>query len=507
MKRRMKQMASLALFLALLTGCTQSVPIKKSAGVTLPPVNTAWAAPLGDGSQDIARRVSLYLPDAATGLISPFQERLALPSGRHPGEAVLSRLFAYQSSAQARALSESGALQLMPGRAVELSGGTAVVHLSAGALALNSRGFIQAAQAIANTLAQWGDVHHVNILVNDQHPGIDAAGTQPLGSLPAYLDPGTAASLETRSAQGGFSVPATLYFPAAAGRGILAEARTIALADSTPSGMAAALLGALSAGAATLPGLPQVPNLTNLLAGPPLVDELPAAQGQIIQLSFLETANEQLIAAGIPRSIMMASICLTLTTFIPGLAGIRVRIGNEMIAAVVPAGVLEGAGQEIVFQDQVMRRRDFNHFLLDYCTLYFASGTGSLSASRRAIPYYQTQNPRYILNQLLLGPEYTDSVPGLSPVLPSGMKDADWLGIAQQNDSILVNLSQNAGEMIKPLGETQEQLMVYAMVNTLAKLGGISRIQFFINGKQDGCFASHIDIAGSFLPNAGLVSP
>ncbi len=503
--KHFKQWLSLALCLILLTGCTQSVPIKDSAGVTLPPVTSAYTAPIGDGSEEITQRVSLYLPDAATGQLSPLQERLALPAARHPGEAVLSRLFAFQSNAQARGLSEPGALQLMPGRAIEISGGTAVVNLSAGALALNSRDFIQMAQAITNTLSQWGDIHHVNILVNDQHPGIDPAATLPLGSLPA--GPVQAAILEARSAQGGFSLPATLYFPAAAGRGIVAEARSLYVDDTSLPGMTSTLLAALSAGAVTLPGLPQVPDLNALLAGPPLLDELPAAQGQIIQLSFREEANEQLIAAGIPRSIMMASICLTLTTFLPNLAGVKVRIGSEMIAAVVPAGILEGAGQEIVFRDQVMRRQDFRNFLLDYCTLYFANSTGSLSPSRRAIPYYQTNSPRFILNQLLSGPEHTDSLPGLSPVLPSTIKDADWLGIARQNDSLLVNLSQNAGDMIKPLSEAQERLMVYGMVNTLARLGGVSRVQFFINGKQEGLFASYIDIAGSFLPNAGLVVP
>ena len=513
MKRRLKTLACLALCLTLLGGCTGSVPIKNSAGVTLPPVVSAFAAPVGDGSEEMTQRVSLFLPDAATGQLVQVQERLAMPTSRHPAETVLSRLFSYQSSGQVKALGSAGALQLMPGRRVEISGGTAVVNLAAGALSLPNRDFLQAAQAIANTLAQWGDIRHVNILVNDQHPGIDPAASIPLGSLPANQNPASAASLwEARSnqsassLQAGFSLAAALYFPAAAGRGILAEGRTVNFADASLPAMATALVTALSSGAASLPGLPQPPDLTALMAGSPLVDELPGAQGQVIQLSFREEANEQLIAAGIPRSIMMASLCLTLCTFIPGLAGIRVRIGQELISAVVPAGVLEGAGQEIMFQNQVMRREDFRHFLLDYCTLYFANAAGTLTASRRAIPYYQTHNPRFVLNQLLQGPGNTDSAPSLSPVLPGGLKDADWLGIARQNDTMLVNLSRNAGGMIKPLGETQELLMVYGMVNTLSRLGGISKVQFFVDGSQEGLFAGAIDVAGSFLPNAGLIA-
>ncbi len=511
MKKR--RAVALVMSLMLLTGCAQSVPIRELASVTLPPAVSAYASPIGDGGEDITQRISLWLPDAVAGQLTMISERLPLPPARHPAQTVLDRLFSYQTGAQARALSEAGALFVMPGRGVEISGGTAVVNLSAGALALTSRNLFQAGMAITNTLSQWGDIRYVNILVNDQHPGIDAAATVPIGSLEADTAPGAVASLwEARGSQragnvqGGFSLAATLYFPAAAGRGILAEGRRVSFPGADLSAMTVSLLGALSAGPTTLPGVPRVPDLNALLSGNPLVEELPSAQGRIIQLSFQESANEQLIAAGIPRSIMMASLCLTLTTFLPGVAGIKVRIGTEMISAVVPAGVLEGAGQEIVFADQVMQRSDFRHFLLDYCTLYFASGA-ALSASRRAIPYYQARNPRYILNQLLTGPEYTDTAPGLSPILPAGLRDADWLGIARQNDTLLVNLSGAAGELIKPLDEGQERLMVYGLVNTLSRLGGVSKVQFFVDGKQAGTFARHIDIAGSFLPNAGLVAP
>lgn len=515
MNRMMRILACLSALILFLSGCSQSVPIKEASTVTLPPVSGSIQAPIGDGGEEIIQRVSLTLPSLATGQLTQIQERLPLPATRHPAEAVLTRLLSYPSNQQVQSLDNtSAALSLMPGRGVEVSGGTALVNLSASALVLDSKTFFQAAMAITNTLAQWGDIQYVNILVNDQHPGIDPAATIPLGSLTADSSPGAADKLwEARSnhrsgkVQGSFSLPATLYVPAAAGRGIVAEGRVISFPDASLSGMCVALLAALSQRSSALPNLPQVPDLKALLAGAPLVDELPGAQGRIVQLSFHESANEQLIAAGIPRSIMLASICQTLTTFLPGLAGVKVRIGNEMISAVVPAGVLEGAGQEIVFQDQVMKRRDFSRFLLDYCTLYFANSGDTLSPSLRAIPYYQAHNPRYVLNQLLAGPDYTDSVPGLSPVLPTGLKDADWLGITRQNDTLAVNLSAKAAELIKPLGETQERLMVYGLVNTLARLGGVTRVQFFIDGSQEGRFARQIDLAGSFLPNTGLVTP
>ena len=510
--RKKRLVALLTACLIILGGCS-SVPVRDTADVTLPPPSSPYSAPLGDQSEEIIQRVSLSLPSPVTGQLTMVSDRLALPAARHPAETVLTRLFSFQSNDQALAISENDALQLMSGRGVELSGGTAVVNLAASALSLSAQELFLAGMAIANTLSQWGDIRHVNILVNDQHPGLDPAATVPLGSLVADTTPGAAASLweargsqRTGNVQGGFSLGATLYFPAAAGRGILAEGRTVSFHDAGLSSMASSLLGALSAGASTLPGVPQLPDLNALLTSNPLVEELPGAQGRIILLSFSESANEQLIAAGIPRSVMMASLCLTLTTFLPGLAGIKVRIGTEIISAVVPAGTLEGAGQEIFFEDQVMRRTDFRHFLLDYCTLYFADGTGALARTRRAIPYHQTRSPRYVLNELLTGPQYTDSNPALLPVLPEGLRDADWLGITRHSDTLVLNISAAAGELFKPLDEVQERLMVYSLVNTLAELEGISKVQFFIDGKQEGRFARQIDIAGSFLPSAGITA-
>ena len=504
-----------AILLALLmgfTGCS-SVPIRDTAIVTLPPVDPPFPAPVGDQSGEITQRIALSLPGAVTGQLTLVSDRLALPATRHPAETVLTRLFSFQANEQARALSENGTLELMSGRGVELSGGTAVVNLSASALSLSSQDLFRSGMAITNTLSQWGDIRYVNILVNDQHPGLDPAATVPLGSLVSDTTPGAAARLweargsqRTGNVQGGFSLAATLYFPAPAGRGVLAEGRTVSFPDTNLSSMAMSLLDALSAGAGTLPGVPRVPDLNDLLISNPLVEELPGAQGRVIFLSFEENTNERLISAGIPRSVMLASICLTLTTFLPGVAGIRVRIGTEMISAVVPAGILEGAGQEIVFLDQVMRRTDFLRFLLDYCTLYFSDGSGTLGTTRRAIPYHQTRNPRYVLNELLSGPEYTDTTPGLSPILPESLKDADWLGIARHNGTLAVNISGTAGETFKSLNEVQERLMVYGMVNTMASLDGIGMVQFFIGGKQDGRFAANIDLAGSFLPSVGIVA-
>ena len=72
--------------------------------------------------------------------------------------------------------------------------------------------------------------------------------------------------------------------------------------------MVSGLLAALSAGPQTLSQLPVMPDLQALLSVPPEIHT--SANGDIwVSLDFMAIANETFIAAGIPRSIMLASLC------------------------------------------------------------------------------------------------------------------------------------------------------------------------------------------------------
>jgi spore germination protein GerM len=298
---------------------------------------------------------------------------------------------------------------------------------------------------------------------------------------------------------------ATLYYPVNAGRGVAAETRLITAQSRSLDHIALALLEALSVTPSNLPNTLPLPDLRVLLTQPPIVEDSAGSTGRIVRLNFHENLNEAMIAAGIPRSVMMASLTYTLTTFLPYTAGVSVTIGNELISALVPAGLYEGAGEQILFEDGIMQRSLFSRFLLDNCSLYFANAHGSLTLTKRPIPYYQVNNPRYLMTQLMAGPMNTDSVTGLSPVLPDDLKDADLLGITRQNETTLVHFSDNLRLLANDYSHQQELLMVYAMVNTLTRQRDIKQICFFIDGRQEGVFTNEIDIAGVFLRNEGII--
>jgi len=509
MKNTIKAVALLSALLVL-SACTASLPISKESGVTLPPPALAFDAPQGDAAESMAATVLLCLPSARTGQLEYFQERVLMSGSRHPAEYTLRRLFTYTGTTLANPLSSQVQLALNPGSAIEISGDTATVNLAPSALNLSNAERYTVSRAIANTLTQWGDIRYVNILINSRLLGLDTASSIPLGSLGKTADGDIAALWEAASRApanpgAAYTGMATIYYPVSAGRGIAAQAQLITAASRSLSDMALSLLEAMSAPGDRPQNTPVIPDLGTLLLNPPVVDEGTGGTGRILRLQFHESMNEALIAAGITRSVMMAALTYTLTTFLPYTAGISVAIGNEHLGALVPAGLYDGAGEQIVFDNGVMQRSQFSRFLLDHCSLYFANADGSLTLTRRAIPYYQMHNPRYLINQLMEGPKNTDSVTGLAPVLPADLKDADLLGISVQADTALAHFSGRLTDAASAFDEGQELLMVYAMVNTLTRLPAIHQVCFFIDGAQDGTFVRQVDIAGVFLRNEGII--
>ena len=267
--------------------------------------------------------------------------------------------------------------------------------------------------------------------------------------------------------------------------------------------MALTLLDALSAGAEHLPGQPQYPELISLLAKEPELKETGGMRR--LALYFDESLNARLLEAGITRSVMVASLVYTLSTFLPGLNGIEIFIGPEHLTALTPSATYVNAGETIYFPNGIMQRKHFSFFLLDQCTLYFATESGRLCKSARAIPFYEAHQPRMLIHQLVLGPQNYDSVSNLLPVLPAELRDADLLGVSLDGDTLVLNFSGHLTELCASMDEKQERLLIYALVNTLCELNGVQKTSFYIMGAQPETLAGTIFLPGDFWPNLNLL--
>lgn len=104
-----------------------------------------------------------------------------------------------------------------------------------------------------------------------------------------------------------------------------------------------------------------------------------------------------------------------------------------------------------------------------------------------------------ILEQLIVGPEDTGNV----ATIPEGTKILD---VTTTSDGICyVNLSQEF--VANHSGDSNEELLtVYAIVNSLAELDGVEKVQFLVEGEKMDVYKGDVDFSTPFVPVNGLWS-
>ena len=506
MNKKFTRLGCLLCACALLGGCVGQSEGSAKPQVTLPAAESVRQAPENDSLQAYEQSVVLYLPSPDGSQLLAVPRQATLNASRHEAKALAELLLSQPATEITLPVGGDIALALSEADAVEVSGQVATVSLSASALRLTNEQLFTVGQALANTLCQFGDLQFVNVLISGFQPGMNIAATLPAGCYQANGREDLSslwARASTPLNNSRRSFVAALYFPAPSGKGILCEARTLSFQFQDLSSMALTLLDALSHGAETLPSMPKCPEFRSLLRETPTIEETGGTRRLVLR--FTDRFNSALIDAGITRSVMMASLVYTLTTFLPGIEGVEIRIGDERINSLTPSGTYNGAGEMISFSDGLMRRRDFSGFLLAECELYFAGEDGALHKVYRPVPFYEARSPRALIEQMMQGPQSCDSQTGLKAVLPSGLRPADLLGTAYEDNVNILNFSSQMAALCQDMTAEEEKLMIYAMVNTLCRLRGIKRVSFFIQGKQEESLAGHVYLPGDFLPNLDLV--
>ena len=517
-KSRAKALAALlALCVMLLSSCTTGgIPLQaETVTVTLPLSDNAYVAPIGDAALEYTDEATFFLPRHDSARLASLSQEIALNPSRPAAESVARTLLSHEGTGLVSAIGGPVRLSLYGVNPVEVSNGVATVNLAASALQLDRRDFYLACQALANTLAYLPDIHYVNVLVMDKQIGLDIAGTLPIGTFTRNVggDIGTVyeQALSQRVAPGEvastrrLTALLTLYFPLAHLDAVMPETRVISFESQAPSDLALRLLQELGAGPTQLEGSPALPLLGDLLEGPPAVTDSPDGAGRLITLSFDSALDDMLDTHGLTRASLMASICYTLTTFLPDITGVVCRVGGEPVQNV---RVREGGPNHIaVFFDQsVQRRANYAAFLMNLGTLYFADEGGQkLVGVRRPMPYHQTSNPRALLLELAKGPLPADRTEAIPLMEPGALKDSDLIGFALKDSTLLVNFAPGFSSVGQGFDGQQDRLLAYGLVNTLSAISRIRRVRFFVTGEPHMGFSGEIFWAGDFYKSPGLV--
>lgn len=492
----------------LLCGCTSVETSSTSTSPTLPPAEAKYAAPMGDGGLAYTATAALYLPSTDGQRLLTRYETITCTGEQHLALTLVQTLLSQPATSDTQALGKGVALSLYGTSPVEVSCGVCTVNLAATALQLEQQELYNVCTAITATLCELEDVQYVNFLVADQAVSMDITGSLPLGSQTARPGEELTALWEQMEARraplGGnpanapVSAVATLYFPLADASGVVAETRNLTFAGQSASQLAEGLLNALSSGAQYLSGVSAMPNLSSLMTQQPQAVDLDDG-GRMLNLYFHASLESSLRQAGVDMPCFISALVHTLTGFIPSLAYVRIYVGDAPLTS-----LYSSVHGNLIFQNGLILRSQFTAYMQDQATLYFSSGS-KLKEIQRAMPTGSSQNLRSLLLSLMAGPTQQELNAGYEPVLPEGMTDADILGLALEGDTLLVNLSAACGELIRTQAATWEQIACYAMVNTLGKAAGATRVRFFFDGQVVETLGGQLYWGGEFLVNPSLV--
>ncbi len=480
----------------LLTGC--AVKDAPAQAPVLPAVPAVPEAPLGDAGLTREVIVPLYLPSQDGQTLLTFYETMRLPQDQHPAQTILLSLLAHPGNSRVRPIAGAVALSLYGANPIEISGGVCTVNLSASALALSTQHLYTAALSIAATLCELEDIDFVNLLIAGTPVAMDVGGNLPLGLLTAQATQELPLLWEQMTARRTpvgelpahtpLTASAALYFPLADGSGIAAEPRRIAFPGQHPQQQVIALLSALSAGADSLSGTADMPDLNSMLLFLPEITDLDSG-GRRVTLHFTADVKER-IAAHCDPACMFAAITTTLTSFVPSLQQVCILVGDGALTSLFSPTL----GSQL-FPGALMNRQHFAHALMGQATVYIPEGR-QLVPRMLSLPYRIVTNPRAVL--------LTMASPAVGS-LPAGLTDADILGLAIQGDTLLVNLSARYRDDLRQFPEKQ-RLIAYAMVNTLCEMLHTRRVRFYFNSEAVESLDGALAWDGEFLYNPALIS-
>ena len=513
MNRRMKKLLCVLLagvLAAGMTGCTGSRNEEKTQSPTLPPAVVSEKAPDGDRTVREARDYTIYLPerndlqpsrsihleeanlqDTAETLV---RSMLDMVNGERAAQGENRKLSLYQDSQGMEA-------------PLEISGGICTVNLDPSVLQMTYSERYKLCIALATTLCAMEEIHGVNLLTAGQSAALDVTGTLAMGTLTAHPGEdlqvlweqmeGKRTPLGEDGSKTPMSTNATIYYPLPEGRGMICESKMIYFDGQTANQMASALLEALSESFRRKYGSERTPALAEYLLHTPVTSELKDG-GKLITIDFRENIQEMLDQWGTDLPCLVAAVAATLTTFIPGVAAVKMRIGDNPVT--------ETAGDRFPVQKNpggMVYRESAEVFLMGTVTVFFEKD-GRLTACEIPVDRHLADSPRVLLQALLDGPDRRAAADGMKSTMPDGAAGEDILGIAAEGDTLLVNMSANFLNAVRDAGPEKEELLCYSMVNTLCLNSGMKRVCFFFGEKQAETIAGDIYWGGEFIYNPGV---
>ena len=173
---------------------------------------------------------------------------------------------------------------------------------------------------------------------------------------------------------------------------------------------------------------------------------------------------------------------------------LREVYGNPALTTDVIVGFPQESEEEFrKSYDFVDSIRDVNSFERTELTLYFANEAGDqlVEEKREVMQNSNTSLERLIVEQLIEGPQEL----GHYATIPSDVK---LLNVSVNDSVCSINLD---AAFLNSTLDVAAYIPIYSIVDSLAELSTVSRVQIRINGSQDDVFRDQIPLSTVFERN------
>lgn len=215
-------------------------------------------------------------------------------------------------------------------------------------------------------------------------------------------------------------------------------------------------------------------------------------ESELLTLNFSEAYSRM----HSDREILVRAGLVRLFTQIPEIRKVQFRIEGQPllnrdgveVGALSASRFVENSGKEI------------NSYLKTTMTLYYADSTGEKLVPEERSVYYNSNVPleKVVVEQLIKGPKDLE----YKATLPS---ELNILSVTIQDEICYVNLDDSfTAQLGMATSNLSPELAVYSIVNSLADVCGVNKIQFSINGRTNVKIGT-IDLNHLFDRNKSLV--
>jgi len=498
--KRMTFTVALLLCTLWLSGCVPlSVNLQRAdQTVSLPlPRDVEPESAIGDSQAALSVPVTLYLISEDYQLF-PVSRTIEASEGKSLIEETVRALLALPDRPGASNPFPKGCRLL----SIEHSGNTAVVDLSIEARSVESEHqLLWMRSAMAASLIGIEDIEYVNLLIAGRSDGLMSLPSGASGTVSPNLISAAArlsAEHELLEHHDGDSVSiereAVLYYAARDGRYIVPMVQTVRItSDDFVTPLLEALARAPEGGDDLASPFPQ---FASALTKPAQVTETESGH-KVVRLAFDRNLIASLEREGLTEWQLYAALTYTITGFVPEVDGLTIMLGDGLLMRT------ERAGKELTFTAGQMRRSDYPDAVGRRVYTYMTSLEGGLVRLPRALDRHSASSPRAVLAELFAGVQPWEKK--AARVMPDGVSIDDVLGICISDGEAVINLSSNFYRCCQSLNAQQEQNLIYALVNSLTELSGVTAVRFQVEGETVDHLVSSVFLRGALLRNIGII--